>query len=216
MAGNLIDHTGETVGSFYLAEKLEQKDNTGNALYKGVCVFCGAEFARRYSTFLASKNSNRCRCKTHLVRREWENARLRGIFHDMKRRCYDPRRPDYKNWGGKGIKICDEWLKDPGNFERWAFENGYTDNLTIDRIDGNKDYCPENCRWITRAENASKKSTTIYIEVDGVTLNLSEWARKLEMLESHFQYYNKKYGTKKTKEHIRELLSKQTPNQPNS
>lgn len=177
-----IDHTGETIGSFYLAEKLEQSDKSGHALYRGVCVFCGAELVRVYSVFLALKNLNYGRCKTHFHRHNWENKRLRDIFHDMKRRCYDPRRPNYKNWGGKGIKICDEWLKDPSSFERWAFENGYADNLTIDGIDGNKDYCPENCRWVTRGENASKKSTTIYIEVDGVSLNLKQWSEKIKKM----------------------------------
>lgn len=216
MAGTTIDHTGEMLGSFYLAEKLEQRDKSGIAFYRGVCVFCGTEFVRRYHAFLASKNLNHCRCKPHLCRRKWENERLQRIFNGMKRRCYNPRSSNYKNWGGKGIKICDEWLKDPGNFERWAFENGYTDNLTIDRIDGNKDYCPENCRWVTLAENSSKTSTTIYIEVDEVSLNLSEWERKLGKCPSYFSLYNKKHGMEATKEHIRELLSKQTTNQPNS
>lgn len=212
----IVDHTGEIVGSFYLAEKLEQRNKFGYALYRGICVFCEAEFVRPYSGFLASKNLNYCRCKKHICRRKWENERLQSIFRDMKKRCYNPRRPEYKNWGGKGIKICDEWLKDPGNFERWAFENGYADNLTIDRIDGNKDYCPENCRWVTNAENASRKSTTIYIEVDEVSLNVSEWGRKLGKYPSYFSHYNKKHGIEKTKEHIRELLSEQISNQPNS
>ena len=211
-----VDHTGETIGSFYLVEKMEQSDKLGNALYRGVCVFCGAEFVRRYHGFLRSKNLNYCRCKKLLCSHKWENKRLQGIFDGMKSRCYNPRKLNYKNWGGKGIKICDEWLKNPGNFERWAFENGYTDNLTIDRIDDNKDYCPENCRWVTLAENSSKKTTTIYIEVDGISLNLSEWERKLGKRSTYFAYYNKKHGMEATKEHIRELLSKQTPNQPNS
>lgn len=214
--GKPVDHTEETIGSFYLVEKLEQRDKSGNVFYRGVCVFCGAEFVRRYQDFLVSKNLNYCRCKKNICRHKWENKRLQNIFYCMKSRCYVPRRPNYKNWGGKGIKICDEWLKDPGNFEKWAFENGYTDNLTIDRIDGNKDYCPENCRWVTRAENASKTSKTIYIEVDGISLSLREWERKLGKYLSYFVRYNKKHGMEATKEHIRELLSKQTPNQPNS
>jgi hypothetical protein len=88
--------------------------------------------------------------------------------------------------------------------------------LTIDRIDGNKDYCPENCRWVTLAENASRASTTIYIEVDEVSLNVSEWGRKLGKWHSYFKLYSEKHGMEATKEHIRELLSKQTTNQPNS
>lgn len=83
-------------------------------------------------------------------------VRLNRILTGMKRRCSDPNSPAYKYYGGKGIKVCEEWQSEAGleNFVTWALEHGYDDDLTIDRIDSNKDYEPANCRWLTRSENS--------------------------------------------------------------
>lgn len=77
----------------------------------------------------------------------------------MKRRCYNPNCDPYKYYGGKGVKVCDEWLEYEG-FKSWALANGYSDNLTIDRIDSNGDYEPENCQWVTMSENIARAKRT--------------------------------------------------------
>lgn len=74
----------------------------------------------------------------------------------------------------RGIKVCDEWL-DFENFYSWAKENGYREELTIDRIDNDGDYTPDNCRWSTQVEQAANRRTTVRIERDGVTKPLREW-----------------------------------------
>lgn len=85
--------------------------------------------------------------------------RLRHIYHNIKYRCYNSNSCNYKNYGAKGIRMCQEWKLDFKNFYEWAIKNGYKDNLFIDRIDEKENYCPENCRWITTSENTARVNT---------------------------------------------------------
>lgn len=96
----------------------------------------------------------------------------------MKDRCYNPKLKDYKNYGGRGIKVCEEWHKFE-NFYEWSMKNGYRDGLEIDRIDVNGDYTPNNCRFVPRLINANNKRNNRFITHNGETLTLSQWANKL-------------------------------------
>jgi hypothetical protein len=87
--------------------------------------------------------------------------RLQRIFDDMKTRCYNSKCKKYPIYGGKDIKICDEWLNDRIVFYKWAINNGYKDNLTIDRINPNGNYEPENCRWLTKSDQTKNKNISI-------------------------------------------------------
>jgi len=110
---------------------------TGNHLRTGHTKSCGC---------LNKKNGEKNPSYKHGKRK----TRLYKIFYGMKQRCYNKKNPRYKNYGEKGIKICDEWLDNFMNFYSWAIENGYKDDLTIDRINNGGDYEPNNCRWLTR------------------------------------------------------------------
>lgn len=88
-------------------------------------------------------------------------------WQNMKQRCLNPKNPKYKNYGGRGIKVCDAWLGFE-NFLQWSLDNGWVEGLSIDRIDVDGDYCPENCRWITISKN-SKCRTNNKLSVDDVT-----------------------------------------------
>ena len=104
-------------------------------------------------------------------------TRLYEIWKGMRKRCNCPYRKEYKNYGAKGIRVCEEWDEYP-RFREWATENGYTDDLTIDRIDHSKDYSPQNCRWTTRKEQDNNRGNNIYITINGETKTVAQWAEK--------------------------------------
>jgi hypothetical protein len=99
----------------------------------------------------------------------------------MRARCYDPSNPEYKNYGGRGIKICDEWLSDFNSFVKWALENGYNETLTLDRIDSSKDYEPNNCRWVSMKEQENNRRNNKLLNFNGVVMTQSEWCEVLEI-----------------------------------
>lgn len=105
-------------------------------------------------------------------------SRLHSIHTGIKQRCYNPNAPRYDRYGERNITVCDEWLGENGfiTFYKWAMANGYSDNLTIDRIDNDKGYSPDNCRWVTVAVQNNNKSTSHFITVNGVTHTIAEWA----------------------------------------
>ena len=107
--------------------------------------------------------------------------RLHRIYHHMKRRCTNEDCPRYKDYGGRGITVCDEWLEDYDNFIEWALNNGYEDNLTIDRIDNDGNYEPSNCRWITREAQSRNKRTNVMVAYKGETKCLKEWCDILDL-----------------------------------
>ena len=105
-------------------------------------------------------------------------TRLYRIWRAMKNRCSDPKHPHYNDYGGRGISVCDEWKHDSKLFCDWAIANGYADRLTIDRIDVNGDYCPDNCRWITMKEQHNNRRDTIIVTYNGKTQTLSQWSEE--------------------------------------
>lgn len=119
-----------------------------------------------------SVESNRRRLTKHGGR----NTRLYSIWCNMKGRCLNSSDSDYDRYGGRGINICNEWIDDYVVFRDWAITNGYNDSLTIDRVDVNKDYCPDNCRWVDMRIQANNRTNTIYIEYNGERHTCSEWA----------------------------------------
>ena len=113
------------------------------------------------------------------------NKRLRQIYSDMKQRCYNPKCRAYKDYGGRGITVCDEWRNSSKTFYEWAFSHGYRDDLTIDRINVDKGYSPDNCRWATRKEQAANKrafkSNSHIVIYKGEKDTLINWCKKLNL-----------------------------------
>jgi len=119
------------------------------------------------------------------------NRRLVGIWHGMKSRCFNNKNSHYQRYGGRGITVCDEWKNDFVSFFTWAMNNGYTNDLSIDRINNDGNYCPENCRWVSNGEQARNKSTNRKLTVRGVTKTLVEWCvitgMKFETIEGRLK-----------------------------
>lgn len=110
------------------------------------------------------------------------HTRLYGVFIAMRQRCLNPRAAEYENYGGRGISVCREWLGEKGfqNFYTWAINNGYDPDAprgvcTLDRIDVNKGYSPENCRWVTSSQQATNTTRNIMVTYNGECRCLKEW-----------------------------------------
>lgn len=196
---------GTRIGIFDVLYECDYKANDGHRLYRVKCVECG------YEVDMQKRHINTPTKCTHLgvggrqkqYNYVWNHPRLKSIFSGMKTRCYNPDDKEYPWYGARGIKICNEWLNNPKSFEEWALLNGYDDTLTINRKDENKDYCPENCEWITLEDNAKYKSTTSLIDVDGEIHTGKDWARILGLGENRINIYIREYGLDNTIEFIR-------------
>ena len=141
---------------------------------------------RNYKDFSGDKNPN---YKTGYSVKD-ENGKRVGFYNtwqNIKGRCLRKTHPKYHRYGGRGIKVCDDWL-DINKFAEWSLSNGWKEGLTIDRIDNDGDYCPENCQWISASENSRKKSTT------KLTKNQAEKIRKRLLGGENEHDLAKEYG----------------------
>ncbi len=123
---------------------------------------------------------------------------LYKVWLTMKQRCYNPKDRRYKWYGAKGVKVCAEWREDAEAFYTWAISNGYQKGLTLDRIKGDGDYSPENCRFITMSAQQRNKSSNKRIEYNGEIMSVQEWAEKLNIKPSTLRArFNKGWSTER-------------------
>lgn len=176
-----INLTGQKFGSLTVLRRGE-KDNTGKTRWYCKCD-CGKTVLVR-TNGLRTGNSTSCGCKrTEGVKRSntkhgESRDRLYKIWGNMKQRISNPNLDDFKYYGGKGIGLCEEWEEYNG-FRKWALENGYSKELTIDRKDNNKGYFPDNCRWVDMKTQCNNRESNYNITFNGETKTLNEWAEYL-------------------------------------
>lgn len=164
-AHNFIDLTGRRFGKLLVVERAEDRVlSSGVRKTQWLCKCdCGNE-KKIIGESLRNHSTNSCGCigKSHLGKSTTihgkRHERIYGIYCDMKKRCYNPHAKNYKHYGAKGVRICEEWLDNFMSFYNWAMNSGYANELTIDRIDSSGNYEPSNCQWITRSENVKKRN----------------------------------------------------------
>lgn len=201
------ERVGQIVG-IYKVIGIDRESKGGNRIYKCECVYCGLETIRSFAdmreTSICVHTNRNGQYKDFNVK--CKNGRLRHILSGMMDRCFNKKDKAYRWYGAKGIKVCDDWVNNPISFEEWSISNGYDDSLTIDRINENGDYCPENCRWVTNKDNAKYKSTTKMITVNSQSHTGREWANVLGVGTNLINEYIRFYGLDDTREFIKRFL----------
>lgn len=198
--GKSLDLTGQRFGRLVALKKSERTDARRNTWWICQCD-CG-KIAEVRTVCLRRGTTKSCGCynsekarehgKQMMTKHGWYGTRVYHIWHSIVDRCSNPKCPQYHNYGGRGIKMCDEWRQHPELFCEWAMANGYADNLSIDRIDANGNYEPSNCRWITMAEQQTNKRNNVLITYEDETHCVAEWARLLGVHQ--FNIYNRIYA----------------------
>lgn len=197
--GNYIDLTGQRFGRLLVLRRVGSKGKSPT--WYCICD-CGNEKIAT-TTNLKSGATKSCGClrlETAEINRSTQithgksKTKLYRVWFDIKRRCYNTKRENYKNYGGRGIKMCEEWNEDFMNFYNWSLKNGYREGLTIDRIDVNGNYEPSNCRWVENKVQANNKTNNRLITYNGETHTAAEWSKIVGIRPDTILHRIKKYG----------------------
>lgn len=163
---------GQKINKLKIIKKLQERDKFGSIQWLCKCD-CGNFKIYTTSNLNVVKGCGHCKGKHN-----YSNTKLYRTYYRMKNRCYNNKFPHYENYGGRGIKVCDEWLKNFNNFKEWSLNNGYKEGLSIDRINPNGNYEPSNCRWITMLEQANNKRNNLFFTINGITKTEAQWCRE--------------------------------------
>ena len=174
--GKKVEMIGKRFGRLLVISE-DKRDSSGTIHYKCLCDCGNEKIIKGYSLRCGLTQS--CGCY-HLECVSKDNPiykrRLYRTYWSMRNRCEYPGSKYYYCYGGRGIRVCEEW-KDFETFEKWAYENGFKEGLTLDRIDVNGNYEPSNCRWITQKEQCYNTRRNIYITANGERKTVTEWSQ---------------------------------------
>lgn len=185
-----INMIGRKFGKLTVIEECKERDKYNKIKYKCKCdcdnitIVLGSNLRRG--------NTTSCGCLSGGVTHGKRYTRLYNTYKLMKDRCYNKNNQAYKYYGKRGIKVCNEWLNDFMIFYDWAMSHGYNDNLTIDRINVDGDYEPDNCRWITQHNQCYNRRSNVYLTYNGKTQTMKEWAEELNVPYQTIRYRHTK------------------------
>ena len=181
MQGKFTDMTGRRFGTLVVLKRGENRK--GAVMWECKCD-CG-NTSRVSTGDLQSGHTRSCGCRKvdfcrkRATKHNGSNSSLYVTWVDMKRRCHKETDPAYKNYGQRGISVCEEWLDSFVSFRNWANDNGYRTDLTLERINNNGGYCPDNCKWVTMKEQSNNRRNNINIAFNGQTKTLKQWSESI-------------------------------------
>lgn len=188
------------IGTYEVLALTNKTKNNGHYRFIARCVICDRVLRNiRKETILKSYGRTTCHHNYTMI---WKCKSLQNIYRGMIQRCYVKNDKSAKWYHDKGIRVCDEWLKDPQEFQNWVIKNNYKQGLSIDRIDPDKDYCPENCRWVSLKYNSKWKSTTNRITVNDITDSGKGWANRLHLGINNINRYRRLHSYNETCKYI--------------
>lgn len=178
-----IDLSGKRFGKLQVIKLGEYYlDGCGCKRRKWLCKCDCGNTKMALSSELRSGKTKSCGCLKHEAYHTTHGlskTRLFSIWSNMKSRCTNPNVASYKNYGERGIFVCEEWMNDFESFYKWSMSSGYADSLTLDRINNDGNYEPSNCRWATREEQRLNRKDVKYLTFNGKTLTQKEWGLEL-------------------------------------
>lgn len=191
----LIDLTGKRFGKLTVIDRAPNSKNC-ETMWNCLCDCGNALVVRGHNLKQGTTKSCGCSRKDKRPYREthgMSKTRLYRIWSLMRNRCECETSRAYHNYGGRGISVCEEWLN-PSNFFDWSLKNGYADNLSIDRIDNNGNYCPDNCRWVSRTVQSNNTRSNKFYTIGEKTQTLAEWCREYNISYKSVHDRIKRYG----------------------
>lgn len=190
----------------------DKKNYEGRQIVAALCSICGKEVEGAWRDLKRIKTCRHTYKGTSYATQTIPDRRIGSIFRGMMGRCHNRQNADYPHYGGKGVGVCQEWIQSPVSFYAWYITHGGANaSLTIDRIDHGGDYSPDNCRLVTRQENARWKSTTMPLTVYGMTKSGRQWAEYLGCGVNYINRYRREHGEKATIEFITRFLDDNSP-----
>lgn len=188
-----IDLTGQRFGMWLVVSRAS---NIGSQTAWNCLCDCGNTGVVQGNN-LKSGISGSCGCQK--VKHGQKGTRLYDIWQAMKQRCYQQSHRNYARYGGRGITVCDEWKNSSKAFFEWALANGYEEHLTLDRVDNDKGYYPDNCRWATKTEQNNNRCCNTIVEINSKAQTLAQWATETGI---SYQTIHKRYKRGKRGENL--------------